>query len=333
MPSRFRSVADVAFVAGVAAVIAAVLLSGVVDGTVVQALVGLPLLLVIPGYALLAALVPRSGPTKRREQPRSRLGGPDDPHSHREIRGVEWWVTAVGLSVLVVPALALSLQVLPLAFDAGNLVAVVTGAVAVFALAAVVRRIAVPADDRYEAAVGSWFAGFAGPFSTETTYDVVVSLALVASVILLLGSVAFAANHSQQGASYSEFYLLTENESGDLVSTGYPTRIDTGDSPEMVVGIDNSEGEETDYTVVVALQRLNGSDENATVVEEVELTRMEATVGANESWRSSHTIEPELGEGENLRVSYYLYRGDAPEDPTKESAYRYLKHWITVVSE
>ena len=333
MAGRFRSVADVAFLVGVAAVIAAVLLSGAVDGTVARAIAGVPLLLVIPGYALLAALVPRSGPTKRRERPRSQLGEPNDPHSHREIRGVEWWVTAIGLSVLVVPALAYLLQVLPLAFDATNLVAVVSAGVAVFALVAVARRLAVSADSRYEADVGSWFAGFGRPFSADTTYDVVVSLALVASVILLLGSVAFAASHSQQGASYSEFYLLTENESGDLVSTGYPTEMDTGDTAEMVVGVDNNEGEETEYTVVVALQRLDGSDENASVVEEAELTRMEATVGANESWRSSHTIEPVLGEGENLRVSYYLYRGDAPEDPTEESAYRYLKHWITVVSE
>lgn len=333
MAGRFRSVGDVAFLVGVAAVIAAVLLSGVADGTVARALVGVPLLLLIPGYLLLAALVPRSGPTKRRERPRSKLGESDDPHSHRELSGVEWWVTAIGLSVVAVPALAYLLQVMPLAFDATNLVATVSAAVAVFALAAVVRRLGVPSDSRYEADVGSWFAGFARPFSTETTYDVVVSLALVASVILLLGSVAFAANHGQQGASYTEFYLLTENESGELVSSGYPTEIDTGDSPEMVVGVDNHEGEETDYTVVVTLQRLDGSGENATVVEEAELTRMEATVGANESWRSTHAIEPELGEGENLRVSYYLYRGDAPEDPTKESAYRYLKHWITVVSE
>ena len=34
--------------------------------------------------------------------------------------------------------------------------------------------------------------------------------------------------------------------------------------------------------------------------------------------------------GEDLRLTYYLYRGDAPSDPSEGSAYRTLSLWVDV---
>jgi len=63
----------------------------------------------------------------------------------------------------------------------------------------------------------------------------------------------------------TEFYLLTENESGDLVAAGYPTNMTRGESGSLVVGIGNQGHESVEYTVVVELQRVEIVNGTATV--------------------------------------------------------------------
>jgi len=47
---------------------------------------------------------------------------------------------------------------------------------------------------------------------------------------------------------------------------------------------------------------------------------------------SAHVLEP-TRTGEELRVQYLLYAGEAPETPTRENSYRDLHLWIDVVEE
>ncbi|MFA9416666.1 DUF1616 domain-containing protein [Natrinema sp. HArc-T2] len=45
--------------------------------------------------------------------------------------------------------------------------------------------------------------------------------------------------------------LLTEDETGELVASGYPSEIDAGNSIPLVVAVENQEGQAMGYTAVV----------------------------------------------------------------------------------
>ena len=80
------------------------------------------------------------------------------------------------------------------------------------------------------------------------------------------------------------------------------------------------------YTVVVQLERV-GAD--GAVVDRIELDRLSATVAPGERWTRQHEVTPTTT-GEDLRLSYLLFVGDAPADPTREDARHATHVWVTV---
>jgi len=206
------------------------------------------------------------------------------------------------------------------------------------------RRWALPVADRFSVPYRSWIdSGRRELFEPETRLDGALNVLLVVSVLLAVGSVAYAVAVPPQGEQFSEFYLLTENDEGELVADGYPTEFVRGESAPVVVGIGNNEYESTEYTVVVELQRVEAvgggnlsvanATENATteiqVVERERLGELSAQLAHNETWQQSHELSPTLT-GENLRVQYLLYRGEPPAEPTRDNAYRSLHLWVDV---
>jgi uncharacterized membrane protein len=64
-------------------------------------------------------------------------------------------------------------------------------------------------------------------------------------VLLAVGSVGYAVVVPKQGESFTEFYLLTHNETGDLVADDYPTECVAGQPESLVVGVGNQHDEHT----------------------------------------------------------------------------------------
>jgi hypothetical protein len=78
----------------------------------------------------------------------------------------------------------------------------------------------------------------------------------------------------------------------------------------------------------VTLQQTDQTPNGTVVSREEELTRLSPTVEAGETKRVRHELRPTFGGG-RLRVQYLLYRGDAPSDPSSETAYRSAHIWIS----
>jgi len=56
---------------------------------------------------------------------------------------------------------------------------------------------------------------------------------------------------------------------------------------------------------------------------------MSMTVEAGASETYSHSVLPTMS-GENLRLIYYVYLGEAPSEPSTESAHRHVHIWVDV---
>lgn len=155
-------------------------------------------------------------------------------------------------------------------------------------------------------------------------------LVVVIAVLGVVTAATLAIAAPAQDESATSLYLGTENETGAETASDFPTSFTFGESEELTVGIDGAEASQ--YTIVVALERVETSDGEPTVLMRNELGRLHPTVDG-EQWSEQHTVTP-TSIGEDLRLHYYLYKGaSAPDNPGESSAYRDVYLWIDVEDE
>ncbi|KAB1198504.1 MULTISPECIES: DUF1616 domain-containing protein [Haloferax] len=296
-----------------------------------KVLFGLPMVLFVPGYLVVALLFPR----------RYTPDGSD--HSSRPAqsyyRGLAFGKSQITWKTRAILSVGMSFVVVPLL---GVVVALLTGSVVeqsilmamnVFVIGAVVvgtiQRLYIPAEKRLTVPLREWAQSTSEFFSGGSRVDSILSVVFVVSVVVAVGVMGFALLSPDNGETYTNVALLTEDENGSLVASGYPTDFTTGEGSEMVLRVENYEDAETTYSVVVELQRVSIADNSSTVTEETQLLRTQETVSAGETWEYPHTISPTM-EGENLRLAYHVYKGEVPDDPNMENSYRNLHLWISV---
>ena len=326
--------------------------------TPVRAVLGLAFVLFVPGYAFIAALFPERGTgpvdaepggTDPSPGPETRAVDADaDLEEERGIDGLERTALSLGTSIAIVPLIGLALNFTPF----GIRLVPILASVSLFTLACVAagarRRWRLPADERLAVPYREWIGGARSAlFAPDTRGDAILNVVMILSILLAASSVGYAVMVPREGESFTELYLLTQNDTGDLVADDYPTNFTAGESESLYVGVGNHEHERMRYTVVVELQRVdvqyvaNGTRvsnvTNSTNVTNVtvevraqeELQRFTPTVAANETWRERHTVTPTLT-GDRLRLVYLLYKGDPPAEPTTENAYREVHLWVNV---
>lgn len=334
-----------AFILGVTAV------PGVND-TLIQILLGTPLVLFIPGYTLVAALFPAGGepPTEGDEQ-RGELNSDIntgtqssfDDESRYSINSIERIALSFGLNIAVVSLLWLGLRFI---FSETRLMWVITllGVITLLlAAVATQRRLALPDDKQFSLSYSKWINLIRqNLLHPDSHTDQVLNILLIVSLLLIIGSVGYAVAVPPQDG-FSEFYLLTENEDGTLVADGYPSEFVGGESKSVILGITNNEHKPTEYTVIAEIQRVETVESGAQatpnpsadvsieteVIERERLGRFTTTLDHEETVHQPHELNPRMT-GEDLRIQYLLFKNKPPADPTRENAYRSLRLWVDV---
>lgn len=298
----------------------------VVEETPLRIVFGLPFLLFVPGYAFIAALFPEAGNRTTERNDSSEIESTDTAG----IDGIERVALSFGTSIAISPLLGLTLNFTPWGIRLVPVVVAVGGFSLVATAVASQRRRALPAEKRFSVPYRTWFARLrAELIQPDTKTDAVLNVVLVVSILLAVGSVGYAVAVPKPGESFSELYLLTENDDGTLVADDYPTEFTAGESRSLIVGVGNHEHERVDYTVVTELQRVRLQNNTTRLVEEAELRRFHFGVPANETRHIHHNVTPTMT-GEDLRLVYLLYRGSPPAEPTIANAYRENHLWINV---
>lgn len=317
---------DLLAVVGYVGVAAVALFQPGVYGTPVAAALGIPLLLFVPGYALVAALFP--GAT------------PDDAIDDRtlaEVRrhglsGVERVALGFGTSLALLPVLGVALALSPWTITAWPVLGAVSGVAVGSSAVAAVRRARRPPDRRFSVPVRAWVRSARRALTGNSALDAVLNVALALAVVASAAAIGYAVAAPGPDESYTDVSLLTRNGTGDLVAADYPRNFERGTGQPVVVELTNHEGERTDYAVVAELQRVRqGDDGGATVLEDRRLATFTPSVADGGTWRTVHEVTPTMT-GEDLRLVYFVYEGDPPEDPTAATAYRRVHVWVNVTA-
>jgi uncharacterized membrane protein len=288
-----------------------------------RTVVGLVAVLFAPGYALVAALFPRTndgpGLFERLETTVGTEGN--------SVTVVERLLLAVALSVCLVPLVGLGVTFATLRIETVTFLgAVGLTTISLTVVAALRRRETLPWE-RFNPRVTDLTAGPARLGSLPGRPA--VTFLLVVGFVVAAGGMGLAVLDADRGEQFTEFGLLTEDPAtGELVADDYPDQLTPNATERVYVSITNNEGHTVEYSVVTILQSFGPDGQQ----QQAELLDQETVVvQQGETARTQQSLRPEIT-GENLRVTYLLYIGSPPREgrPSADNAYRRLHHWVDV---
>ena len=185
---------------------------------------GLPVLLLLPGYVLLAALFLR----------RESLGD------------LERLALSLGLSLAVVPLVAFTLHFTPWGIQITSVLSGLLLWTLGMSVIAGERRRRLSSGERYEV---TWESVKGWAYSLRYHTPVEIYAAFVLPFLAILGTAVWMVQQPQRGELFTEFYVTdAKGESLDL-----PARLRVGEPRSVRVGIINQEGKQASYTAEASL--------------------------------------------------------------------------------
>lgn len=249
------------------------------DKTIIRTVLGIPLVLFIPGYVLIAALFPRK----------------DD------LDGIERIALSFGLSIAVVPLLGLGLNFTPWGIRFGPIIATLVLFTLSLLITAHFRRLELLPEERFEVPLKASLLSLKEELRRpQNKIDKILTLVLILSIIASLFTLVYVVVTPKQGEKFTEFYILgTQGKAAD-----YPREVSPGKPINLIVGVVNHEYSDMNYTLLVQVK-------NDTFL------KRKILLSHNETWEQpvNFTINRT---GSSLKLEFLLYREDQ-EFPYRET--------------
>lgn len=282
--------------------------------TVVSLPLALPLVLLAPGYAVLTALFPPSGREGAEPTEDHPDAGADSSFSR-----LERATLAVILSVAAVPMVALAAN-FTAGISSGVVLAGVTGvtlAASGIALARLPATVSVPRPGTVRNRVQPRTA--LSRVGNRVTASRITLPAIALAVVLLTASAAMAFSGGTGDTSKTEFYLVDSTQTSGAVSAD----VEGAPTTEYELRI-SYHGSEPQRFVIVVLREGTPPDGEASPQSTSELDRVSTVVEPRQTGSETIRVSQPPGDGE-YTLRFLLYEGDAPAEPTPDSAFRALK--------
>ncbi|HDS45266.1 MAG TPA: DUF1616 domain-containing protein [Methanomicrobia archaeon] len=242
--------------------------------TPVRILLGLPFVLFLPGYALIALLFPRK----------------DD------LDGIERVALSFGLSIAVVPLTGLALNYTPFGIRLSPVLFSLSVLTIALAIGAILRRATLPVADRFVVEFSAAFRALRDSFAaSESRLDRILTVILIIAIVVAIGMVVYVIVTPKQGEKFTEFYILGPGGK----AAEYPTKVQKGEEGLVIIGVVNHEYAPVTYELTVQLAGIFTGGEIL-------------TLGHNETWERPFTFRPtQVGEAQKLE--FLLFRAGQNE--------------------
>ena len=261
----------------------------------VRIILGLPLVLFLPGYALIAALFIRK----------------DD------LDGIERIALSFGLSIAISPLLGLALNYTPFGIRLTPILIVLSVFTIALAIGAYVRRSRIREADRFWVDFGVLFKSIKDSFkTTDSKVDKILTAILIISIVLALSVTVYVIVTPKEGEKFTEFYVLGPGG----MAEDYPTNLTVGEEGEVIIGVVNHEYAAVTYQLEL---KVNGK-----VIDQKSIV-----LTHNETWEGPFTFKPKKA-GEDQKLEFLLYKNPFNKsvygEEDEEEIYRALHLWVDV---
>ena len=281
--------------------------------TFLRIILGVPFILFIPGYALIAALFPAA----------------------KDIDGIERVALSFGLSIAVVPLIGLALNYTPWGIRLDPIVVSLGLFTLCMCLVAQYRRAQVPQEERFSVPFRALRQSVTAEFFPQESsrLDRVLSLILLVAIIAAVITTVYVIVVPKEGEKFTEFFILGEKEK----AADYPTRLVVGQNSSLYIGIGNHEYRNISYTVETYLVSMSFDEKtNTSSLEAMDrLARFTVPVSHNQTRIIPYGIMP--GKTGYNRIEFLLFNDTVPNDRVTgmdriNRSYRDLHLWVTIRS-
>jgi uncharacterized membrane protein len=255
-------------------------------GILIKTAVALPLVLLIPGYLLIALLFP----------------------SARDLRGIERIVLSVVFSVAIVPMLVFILNFTPEGIVLDSVLTALSLLILLLVMLVVIRRLLLPEEARFSLHREVISAGVLSQSVSERAERLCLVL-LFTAVLLFLVITALVLAFPGEGEHYTEFYLLGADQT--MTNLSYP--VSSNDSFPVVIGVRNHEYRPITYTIEVmeVNSTINPVTKTTVIREMAALSVFTLAVQQNQSVHVYDTLDPP-DKGYNM-LQFLLFPDGVPE--------------------
>jgi uncharacterized membrane protein len=291
MPGNQKFPSDLLFVAGLVILTDIFVFVPPLSESLIRTALCLPLVLFLPGYALIAVLFPEK----------------------TELEGLERVAISIGLSVAVVPLIGLGLNFtswgikeVPLLISLSLFTLLLSGL-------AYARRRGLPEDRVFEVSFKTSARNLVNEVlkNPESKTESTLKIFLIISFLVLVGAFGYVTVMPHEDESFTEFYVLGPQKMAD----NYKTEFVQGENGTYIIGITNNEHKTMNYTMEVRL-------DNRSLPLPKELANIR--LAHNTTLEEPLVITPSI-EGKNLKLEFLLFN-----ETEKVVPYRDLYFWITV---
>ena len=238
--------------------------------SLIRTILGIPMVLFIPGYVLIAALFPKK----------------DD------LEGIERLALSFGLSIAVVPLIGLVLN-----FTIGIrlipvLITLCLYTVALLVIAAY-RREKLPGNERFSVPFNRVYELMEAEFNAPgSKTDRILTGVLIFSIFLAIGMIFFVITTPKIGEKFTEFYILGPEGKAE----NYPSLLRYNSPATILIGVVNHEYIPVNYTVRIALDK-------------EPLTDIRFFLDHNATWENNITFVPDKN-GTDMKLEFWLFKED-----------------------
>ncbi len=249
---------------------------------VLRIVLGLPFVLFFPGYTLIAALFPRRD----------------------ALDGIERVALSFGLSIVVVPLIALIVNYTPWGIKLYPILVSLTIFIFVTSVIAWYRRRSLPETETFAVSLNLSLSFW----RREGLVNKVLSIILILMILGAVGTLGYVLATPRAGGKFTKFYILGRESKAE----NYPREAVVGREQTVVVGIINRERQPVSYRLQVRIDGVTNNEVGPLVL------------AHDEKWEEVVGFTPQRV-GDNQKVEFLLYRGDESK-PYHEP----LRLWVDV---
>lgn len=262
--------------------------------TFIRTVLGLPLVLFLPGYTLVATLFPAKS----------------------DLDGIERTALSFGLSISIVPLIGLGLNYTPWGIRLLPILISLSVFILVMCGLAYLRRAKHSETEAFEVTFRETALSLKAEVleKPKSKLDQALTVFLILSILLSVATLIYVIATPKEGEHFTEFYILGHEGKADNYTTNYVL----GESGTVIVGIVNHEYRPINYTMEIRL-------ENKSLLLPENLQHI--SLAHNETWKEPVTVTPPF-DGKNMKLEFLLYN-----EKEKNTPYHDLHLWINVSKE
>jgi uncharacterized membrane protein len=249
------------------------------ENSIIRTILGVPMVLFIPGYVLIAALFTKN----------------DDLDSIERIS------LSFGLSIAIVPLFGLALNYTPFGIRLIPILITLCIYIVIMTIVAIYRRKVLSEDVQFSIQLNKIYEIIDNKINTpKNKVDRILSVILILTIILTIGVLYHVITTPKIGEKFTEFYILGSSGKAD----NYSTELKVGSSTNIMAGVVNHEYSPVNYTIQLIL---NGDI----------LSSKKLILSNNGTWERNITFVPDK-KGNDMKLELLLFKENNISVPYRE---------------